>query len=145
MCARGLAPEVAGLSSPRGCAVSAPARKAYRLAQPRGLAASAGLSVRLRESRALRFWTELRRSVLGVAMQRNDSEQSSKRPRCDSSPRTPPNTPSAAVQGSPNLRLPSDYRTWDTEQVCCFLQFNGFKNPSVLDHFRGSRAGGLRG
>nr|KAF6472408.1 SAM and HD domain containing deoxynucleoside triphosphate triphosphohydrolase 1 [Molossus molossus] len=70
-------------------------------------------------------------------MQKTDSERPSKRSRCDdSSPRTPPNTLSAAEERSPGSRLPADRRTWDSEQVCSFLQLNGFKDPALLDRIR---------
>ncbi|XP_062946654.1 deoxynucleoside triphosphate triphosphohydrolase SAMHD1 [Cynocephalus volans] len=68
-------------------------------------------------------------------MQRDDSELPSKRPRCDGSSRTPPNT-SAAADRSPSPELHPDRRTWDTEQVCSFLKRSGFKEPGVLKNFR---------
>ena len=78
-------------------------------------------------------------------MQRADSEQPPKRPRCDGSPRTPPKTPSAAAERSPGPDLTSDHQTWGPEQVCCFLKRSGFGDPGLLERFRGSGARGLRG
>lgn len=77
-------------------------------------------------------------------MQRSDSEQPAKRPRCDGSPRTPPNTP-ARTDKYPLLELHPDHRTWDPEQVCSYLQSCGFEKSGLLKNFRGSTAGGLRG
>lgn len=85
----------------------------------------------------------LRRTLCG-AMQGADSEQSLKRPRCDSSPRTPQNTRFKAAEGSPDP-LPSDHKTWNPEQVCLFLKRSGFEDSALLDRIRGSRARGLRG
>uniref|UniRef100_A0A9L0RGK5 SAM and HD domain containing deoxynucleoside triphosphate triphosphohydrolase 1 n=2 Tax=Equus TaxID=9789 RepID=A0A9L0RGK5_HORSE len=69
-------------------------------------------------------------------MQRADSEQPPKRPRCDGSPRTPPKTPSAAAERSPGPDLTSDHQTWGPEQVCCFLKRSGFGDPGLLERFR---------
>ncbi|XP_016074866.1 PREDICTED: deoxynucleoside triphosphate triphosphohydrolase SAMHD1 isoform X2 [Miniopterus natalensis] len=69
-------------------------------------------------------------------MQRTASEQPHKRPRREGEPRTPPNTPSAAAARDADPELPSDGRTWNAEQVCCFLKRNGFKDPALLDRFR---------
>nr|KAF6423692.1 SAM and HD domain containing deoxynucleoside triphosphate triphosphohydrolase 1 [Rousettus aegyptiacus] len=72
-------------------------------------------------------------------MQRSDSEQTPKRCRLDNSLlRTPPNTPAAAAAAaaSPGSELPRDYKTWDPQQVCCFLIDNDFKDPEVLDRVR---------
>lgn len=80
-------------------------------------------------------------------MQRAESGQTPKRPRCDSSPRTPPNIHFRAAERSPDPKLPPDCKNWDPEQVCLFLERNGFKDPALLDRFRGSkgwRAEGLR-
>uniref|UniRef100_A0A9L0IHA4 Deoxynucleoside triphosphate triphosphohydrolase SAMHD1 n=1 Tax=Equus asinus TaxID=9793 RepID=A0A9L0IHA4_EQUAS len=82
-----------------------------------------------------RFLTVPRRA-LGAAMQRADSEQPPKRPRCDGSPRTPPKTPSAAAERSPGPDLTSDHQTWGPEQVCCFLKRSGFGDPGLLERFR---------
>lgn len=79
-------------------------------------------------------------------MQRSDSEQTPKRCRLDNSLlRTPPNTPAAAAAAaaSPGSELPRDYKTWDPQQVCCFLIDNDFKDPEVLDRVRGSQGRGL--
>ncbi|XP_063515515.1 deoxynucleoside triphosphate triphosphohydrolase SAMHD1 isoform X2 [Pongo pygmaeus] len=65
-------------------------------------------------------------------MQRADSEQPSKRPRCDDSPRTPSSTPSAEADWSSGLELDPDYKTWDPEQVCSFLGRGGFEEPGLL-------------
>lgn len=77
-------------------------------------------------------------------MQRTASEQPHKRPRREGEPRTPPNTPSAAAARDADPELPSDGRTWNAEQVCCFLKRNGFKDSALLDRFRGSGAVGWR-
>ncbi|KAB1262644.1 Deoxynucleoside triphosphate triphosphohydrolase SAMHD1 [Camelus dromedarius] len=69
-------------------------------------------------------------------MQSADSQQPSKRPRCDSSPRTPPNTPPAAVERSPGPDLHPDHRTWGPEQVCCFLERGGFSDLGLLERCR---------
>nr|BAG65067.1 unnamed protein product [Homo sapiens] len=69
-------------------------------------------------------------------MQRADSEQPSKRPRCDDSPRTPSNTPSAEADWSPGLELHPDYKTWGPEQVCSFLRRGGFEEPVLLKNIR---------
>ncbi|XP_070276361.1 deoxynucleoside triphosphate triphosphohydrolase SAMHD1 [Myotis yumanensis] len=68
-------------------------------------------------------------------MQGADSKQPPKRPRCDSSPRTPQNTRFKAAKGSPDP-LPSDHKTWDPEQVCLFLKRNGFEDSALLDRIR---------
>uniref|UniRef100_A0A452QUT0 SAM and HD domain containing deoxynucleoside triphosphate triphosphohydrolase 1 n=1 Tax=Ursus americanus TaxID=9643 RepID=A0A452QUT0_URSAM len=78
-------------------------------------------------------------------MQGADSDQPFKRPRCDSSPQTPPNIRSAAAERSPGPELRPNHQTWGPEQVCCFLKRSGFSDPRLLDRFRGSRARGLRG
>uniref|UniRef100_A0A8C9AAU1 Deoxynucleoside triphosphate triphosphohydrolase SAMHD1 n=1 Tax=Prolemur simus TaxID=1328070 RepID=A0A8C9AAU1_PROSS len=75
-------------------------------------------------------------------MQRAESEQPSKRPRQDGSPRTPPSTPSAAAGRSPGLELHPDHKTWGPEQVCCFLQRSGFKEPGLLKNFRENKITG---
>ncbi|XP_047394791.1 deoxynucleoside triphosphate triphosphohydrolase SAMHD1 isoform X1 [Sciurus carolinensis] len=75
-------------------------------------------------------------------MRRSDSEQPSKRPRCDGSPRTPPNTPSAAANGTPRPKLHPDHRTWDPEQVCSFLQHCGFQESALLENFRANKITG---
>uniref|UniRef100_A0A8D2DER9 Deoxynucleoside triphosphate triphosphohydrolase SAMHD1 n=1 Tax=Sciurus vulgaris TaxID=55149 RepID=A0A8D2DER9_SCIVU len=75
-------------------------------------------------------------------MRRSDSEQPSKRPRCDGSPRTPPNTPSAAANGTPRPKLHPDHRTWDPEQVCSFLQHCGFQESALLENFRENKITG---
>jgi hypothetical protein len=107
-----------------------------------GLAARTGLSLRLRAGGAPpRFLTVLR-SVPGVAMRRADCEQPPKRPRCDGSPRTPPNTPPEVADESPGPELHPDHQTWDPEQVCSFLESRGFKEPGLLRSFRGSGAEG---
>nr|KAF6358993.1 SAM and HD domain containing deoxynucleoside triphosphate triphosphohydrolase 1 [Pipistrellus kuhlii] len=69
-------------------------------------------------------------------MQPADSGRTPKRPRCDSSPCTPPNAYSLAAERSPDPKLPADRRSWDPEQVCLFLERSGFKDPAVLDRFR---------
>lgn len=73
-------------------------------------------------------------------MRRSDSEQPSKRPRCDGSPRTPPNTPSAAADRTPELH--SDHQTWGPEQVCAFLERSGFQEPALLKNFRDNKITG---
>lgn len=101
--------------------------------------------MRLRESQAPLFLTVLC-GALVLAMQRSDSEQTPKRCRLDNSLlRTPPNTPAAAAAAaaSPSSELPRDYKTWDPQQVCCFLIDNDFKDPEVLDRVRGSQGRGL--
>ncbi|NP_001296877.1 deoxynucleoside triphosphate triphosphohydrolase SAMHD1 [Microcebus murinus] len=75
-------------------------------------------------------------------MQRAESEQPSKRPRCDGSPRTPPSTPSAAAGRSPGLVLHPDHKTWGPEQVCSFLQRSGFREPGLLKNFRENKITG---
>ncbi|XP_066090499.1 deoxynucleoside triphosphate triphosphohydrolase SAMHD1 isoform X1 [Saccopteryx bilineata] len=75
-------------------------------------------------------------------MQGADSEQPSKRPRRDGSPRTPPNTPSAATERCPGTPLHSDSKTWGPEQVCRFLQSNGFKDSALLDRVRENKITG---
>lgn len=109
-----------------------------------GLVLSDRRSVRLRAVQAPRFLSVLCR-VLAVAMQGADSDQPFKRPRCDSSPQTPPNIRSAAAERSPGPELRPNHQTWGPEQVCCFLKRSGFSDPRLLDRFRGSRARGLRG
>lgn len=124
--------------------MSAPAREARWLATLSCLAASVGLSVRLRSSRAPRFLTVLRRAS-GVTMQAADSERTPKRPRYDGSPRTQPNTPSAVAERSPSPELDPDCKTWGPEEVCVFLKHNGFSDSGVLDRFRGSKGWGAEG
>ncbi|XP_059562062.1 deoxynucleoside triphosphate triphosphohydrolase SAMHD1 isoform X2 [Myotis daubentonii] len=68
-------------------------------------------------------------------MQGANSEQPPKRPRCDSSPRTPQNTRFKTAEGSPDP-LPSDHKTWNPEQVCLFLKRNGFEDSALLDRIR---------
>ncbi|EHB05439.1 SAM domain and HD domain-containing protein 1 [Heterocephalus glaber] len=75
-------------------------------------------------------------------MQRSDSEQPSKRPRCDGSPRTPPNTP-AGTDRPPVLELHPDHRTWGPEQVCSYLEHCGFSKPGLLKNFRDNKITGL--
>uniref|UniRef100_A0A452QUV8 SAM and HD domain containing deoxynucleoside triphosphate triphosphohydrolase 1 n=1 Tax=Ursus americanus TaxID=9643 RepID=A0A452QUV8_URSAM len=70
-------------------------------------------------------------------MQGADSDQPFKRPRCDSSPQTPPNIRSAAAERSPGPELRPNHQTWGPEQVCCFLKRSGFSDPRLLDRFRG--------
>lgn len=45
--------------------------------------------------------------------------------------------------------LHADHQTWNAEQVCCFLEQNGFNQPSLLKNFRGTgperHSGGGRG
>lgn len=107
-----------------------------------GLAFTAVASVRLRASSVPRYLTSLRR-VSEVAMQRADSEQRTKRPRCDGSPRTPPSTPPAAANASPTSDSgATDIRTWEPEDVCSFLEKRDFREKKVLDIFRGSGAEG---
>lgn len=99
--------------------------------------------MRLRESWAPLFLTVLCGALVS-AMQRSDSEQTPKRPRLDNSHlRTPPNTPAAAAAESAGSKLHHDRKTWGPEQVCDFLIYNDFKDPKVLDRFRGSRGRGL--
>nr|XP_003467792.2 deoxynucleoside triphosphate triphosphohydrolase SAMHD1 [Cavia porcellus] len=74
-------------------------------------------------------------------MQRSDSEQPAKRPRCDGSPRTPPNTP-ARTDKYPLLELHPDHRTWDPEQVCSYLQSCGFEKSGLLKNFRENKITG---
>ncbi|XP_010638325.1 deoxynucleoside triphosphate triphosphohydrolase SAMHD1 isoform X1 [Fukomys damarensis] len=74
-------------------------------------------------------------------MQRSDSEQPSKRPRCDGSPRTPPN-PGAGTDRPPVLELHPDHRTWDPEQVCSYLGHCGFAKPGLLKSFRDNKITG---
>ncbi|XP_012866152.1 PREDICTED: deoxynucleoside triphosphate triphosphohydrolase SAMHD1 [Dipodomys ordii] len=76
-------------------------------------------------------------------MRRTDCEQPPKRPRCDGSPRTPPNTPPAATNCSPGPKLHPDHRTWDPEQVCSFLERSGFKEPGLLRNIRGDNFSSL--
>ncbi|XP_054429762.1 deoxynucleoside triphosphate triphosphohydrolase SAMHD1 [Pteronotus mesoamericanus] len=75
-------------------------------------------------------------------MQKADSEQPPKRPRCDGSPIKPRNTPSAAVETSPGPELPLDYQSWSPEQVCSFLKRNGFGDPVLLDRIRENEING---
>ncbi|XP_042550225.1 deoxynucleoside triphosphate triphosphohydrolase SAMHD1 isoform X1 [Dipodomys spectabilis] len=75
-------------------------------------------------------------------MRRTDCEQPPKRPRCDGSPRTPPNTPPAATNCSPGPKLHPDHRTWDPEQVCSFLERSGFKEPGLLRNIRENKITG---
>ncbi|XP_004466661.1 deoxynucleoside triphosphate triphosphohydrolase SAMHD1 [Dasypus novemcinctus] len=75
-------------------------------------------------------------------MSRADSEQPSKRPRCDGSPRSPPHTPSAAAARSPDPKLHPDHETWDPEQVCVFLSNCGFSESGLLDRFRENKITG---
>ncbi|XP_012583823.1 PREDICTED: deoxynucleoside triphosphate triphosphohydrolase SAMHD1 [Condylura cristata] len=75
-------------------------------------------------------------------MQSSDSEQPPKRARCDSSPRTPPNTPIVEAKGSPRLALHWNHKTWDPEQVCCFLQHCGISNSDLLQRFRENKITG---
>lgn len=73
--------------------------------------------------------------ALGVAMQRADSERTPKRPRIGS-PRTQPNTPSAAAQGYPDSELPHNHKTWNSEHVCEFLKSLDLRDPVLLDYIR---------
>ncbi|XP_008993677.3 deoxynucleoside triphosphate triphosphohydrolase SAMHD1 isoform X3 [Callithrix jacchus] len=75
-------------------------------------------------------------------MQQADSEQPSKRPRCDDSPRTPPNTPSAEADRSLGPELHPDHKTWGPEQVCSFLRRGGFKEPGLLKNIRENKITG---
>lgn len=75
-------------------------------------------------------------------MRRSDSEQPSKRPRCDGSPRTPPNTPSAAADRTLGQELHRDHQTWGPEQVCSFLERSGFQEPALLKNFRENKITG---
>nr|XP_012310482.1 deoxynucleoside triphosphate triphosphohydrolase SAMHD1 isoform X3 [Aotus nancymaae] len=106
-----------------------------------GLPARALLSVRLRAGWAPRFLTLLCRTP-GVDMQQADSEQPSKRPRCDDSPRTPPNTPSAEADRSLGPELHPDHKTWGPEQVCSFLRRGGFKEPGLMKNIRENKITG---
>uniref|UniRef100_A0A2K6S923 Deoxynucleoside triphosphate triphosphohydrolase SAMHD1 n=2 Tax=Saimiri boliviensis TaxID=27679 RepID=A0A2K6S923_SAIBB len=106
-----------------------------------GLPARALLSVRLRAGWAPRFLTLLCRTP-GVDMQQADSEQPSKRPRCDDSPRTPPNTPSAEADRSLGPELHPDHKTWGPEQVCSFLRRGGFKEPELMKNIRENKITG---
>uniref|UniRef100_A0A7N5KJS4 Deoxynucleoside triphosphate triphosphohydrolase SAMHD1 n=1 Tax=Ailuropoda melanoleuca TaxID=9646 RepID=A0A7N5KJS4_AILME len=76
-------------------------------------------------------------------MQGADSDQPFKRPRCDSSPQTPPNIRSAAAERSPGPELRPNHQTWGPEQVCCFLKRSGFSDPRLLDRFRENKITGL--
>jgi len=76
-------------------------------------------------------------------MQGADSQQPFKRPRCDGSPRTPPNIRSAAAETSPSPELHPNHQTWGPEQVCCFLKRSGFNDPRLLDRFRENEITGL--
>ncbi|XP_057637424.1 deoxynucleoside triphosphate triphosphohydrolase SAMHD1 isoform X2 [Chionomys nivalis] len=100
-----------------------------------GLASRAVASVRLRASRVPRYLISLRLDSQ-VAMRRADPEQPAKRPRCDGSPRTPPSTRPAAANASPGSELHIDLPTWDVEDVCSFLEGEGFREKQVLDSFR---------
>nr|XP_008993677.2 deoxynucleoside triphosphate triphosphohydrolase SAMHD1 isoform X2 [Callithrix jacchus] len=106
-----------------------------------GRPARALLSVRLRAGWAPRFLTLLCRTP-SVDMQQADSEQPSKRPRCDDSPRTPPNTPSAEADRSLGPELHPDHKTWGPEQVCSFLRRGGFKEPGLLKNIRENKITG---
>ncbi|XP_020030850.1 deoxynucleoside triphosphate triphosphohydrolase SAMHD1 [Castor canadensis] len=75
-------------------------------------------------------------------MRRADCEQPPKRPRCDGSPRTPPNTPPEVADESPGPELHPDHQTWDPEQVCSFLESRGFKEPGLLRSFRENKITG---
>ncbi|XP_012310482.2 deoxynucleoside triphosphate triphosphohydrolase SAMHD1 isoform X2 [Aotus nancymaae] len=75
-------------------------------------------------------------------MQQADSEQPSKRPRCDDSPRTPPNTPSAEADRSLGPELHPDHKTWGPEQVCSFLRRGGFKEPGLMKNIRENKITG---
>ncbi|KAM5245894.1 deoxynucleoside triphosphate triphosphohydrolase SAMHD1 [Ctenodactylus gundi] len=75
-------------------------------------------------------------------MQRACSEQPSKRPRCDDSPRTPPKTRPAAADRSPGLDLHPDCQSWGPEQVCSFLERSGFTEPGLLKSFRENKITG---
>ncbi|XP_032701657.1 deoxynucleoside triphosphate triphosphohydrolase SAMHD1 isoform X4 [Lontra canadensis] len=76
-------------------------------------------------------------------MQGANSEQPFKRPRCDGSPRTPPNNRSAAAERSPGPELLPDPQLWGPEQVCRFLERSGFGDPRLLDRFRENKITGL--
>uniref|UniRef100_A0A8C0PLT4 Deoxynucleoside triphosphate triphosphohydrolase SAMHD1 n=1 Tax=Canis lupus familiaris TaxID=9615 RepID=A0A8C0PLT4_CANLF len=76
-------------------------------------------------------------------MQGADSDQPFKRPRCDGSPRTPPNTRSAAAGRSSGRELRPDHQSWGPEQVCCFLKRSGFGDPRLLERFRENKITGL--
>ncbi|XP_037351402.1 deoxynucleoside triphosphate triphosphohydrolase SAMHD1 [Talpa occidentalis] len=75
-------------------------------------------------------------------MQSSDSEKPPKRARCDSSPRTPPNTPIVEAKMSPRLELHPNHKTWDPEQVCCYLQHCGFRDSGLLQRFRENKITG---
>ncbi|XP_036899901.1 deoxynucleoside triphosphate triphosphohydrolase SAMHD1 isoform X2 [Sturnira hondurensis] len=75
-------------------------------------------------------------------MQKADCEQTPKRPRRDSSPRTPQNMSFAAPRSSPGPELHPDRQNWTVEQVYAFLKRNGFDNPVLLDHIRGNKITG---
>uniref|UniRef100_A0A8C9LMQ5 Deoxynucleoside triphosphate triphosphohydrolase SAMHD1 n=1 Tax=Piliocolobus tephrosceles TaxID=591936 RepID=A0A8C9LMQ5_9PRIM len=72
----------------------------------------------------------------------SDSDQPSKRPRCDDSPRTPSSTRSAEADCSPGLKLHPDYKTWGPEQVCFFLRRGGFEEPVLLKNIRENKITG---
>ncbi|MEJ1278997.1 SAM domain and HD domain 1 [Cricetulus griseus] len=101
-----------------------------------GLASGAVPSVRLRASRVPRYLSWLH-TLSEVAMRRADPEQPAKRPRCDSSPRTPQRTPPAAASASPGSELHIDLQTWEVEDVCSYLKGCGFQDKKVLDSFKG--------
>ncbi|XP_050007153.1 deoxynucleoside triphosphate triphosphohydrolase SAMHD1 [Alexandromys fortis] len=105
-----------------------------------GLASRAVASVRLRASRVPRYLISLRLDSQ-VAMRRADPEQPAKRPRCDGSPRTPPSTRPAAANASPGSELHIDLPTWDVDDVCSFLEGEGFREQ-VLDSFRENKITG---
>uniref|UniRef100_A0A8C2M3H4 Deoxynucleoside triphosphate triphosphohydrolase SAMHD1 n=2 Tax=Cricetulus griseus TaxID=10029 RepID=A0A8C2M3H4_CRIGR len=100
-----------------------------------GLASGAVPSVRLRASRVPRYLSWLH-TLSEVAMRRADPEQPAKRPRCDSSPRTPQRTPPAAASASPGSELHIDLQTWEVEDVCSYLKGCGFQDKKVLDSFK---------
>lgn len=108
-----------------------------------GLASRAVASVRLRASRVPRYLISLRLTSQ-VAMRRADPELPAKRPRCDGSPRTPPSTRPAAANASPGSELHIDLTTWDVEDVCSFLEGEGFQEKKVLDNFKSNGAEGLK-
>ncbi|CAH6776898.1 deoxynucleoside triphosphate triphosphohydrolase SAMHD1 isoform X2 [Phodopus roborovskii] len=111
------------------------------MARLNGLASRAVASVRLRANRVPRYLSSLH-TVSEVAMRRGDPEQPAKRPRCDSSPRTPQRTPPAASVASPGSDLHTDLRTWEVEDVCSYLEGCGFKEKKVLDSFKENKITG---
>ncbi|XP_045688699.1 deoxynucleoside triphosphate triphosphohydrolase SAMHD1 isoform X2 [Phyllostomus hastatus] len=75
-------------------------------------------------------------------MQKADCEKTPKRPRRDGSPGTQQNVSFAAVRSSPGPELHPDRQDWTVEQVCSFLQLNGFKDPALLKRFQENKITG---